>query len=79
MRQRYIAPETFGIKVETQDFIAMTIQAKRGNWMQYDGDPLHNDMDIHNNNIAGSASEYTGTKNILNPINEDDIFNDTIY
>ena len=43
--------------------------------MQYDGDPLHNDLSIHGGKMAGPASEYIGTNNDQNPVDEDDIFN----
>lgn len=77
MKKRYIAPKTEMIDVETEQFIALspTVKLKSGTWMQYDGDQLHKDFKDHSGSIAGSASEYVGTVNDQNPVNEGDIFN----
>ena len=77
--KQYIAPETLPINVEAEQFMAgspsgMTLRTKY--WMQYDGDPLHQDIGVHHGQIAGPASEYIGTENQANPVNEDDIFSD---
>lgn len=77
MKKRYIAPQTEMIKVETEQFIALspTVKLKSGTWMQYDGEQLHKDFNVHSGSIAGPASEYVGTNNDQNPVDEDDIFN----
>ena len=78
MKKRYIAPQTEMIEMETEQFMALspTVKLKPGTWMQYDGDQLHTDFKVHNGNIAGPASEYVGTDNDQNPVDESDIFND---
>lgn len=77
MKKRYIAPQTEMIEMETEQFMALspTVKRKSGTWMQYDGDQLHTDLDVHNGSIAGPASEYVGTDNDKNPVDESDIFN----
>lgn len=77
--KQYIAPETLPINVEAEQFIAVSpgMKLRTKYWMQYDGDPLHQDIGIKNTGqIAGPASEYIGTENQANPVNEDDIFSD---
>lgn len=77
MKKRYIAPQTATIDMETEQFIAISpgVKLKSGAWMQYDGDQLHTDIQDHNGSIAGPASEYVGTDNDQNPVDEGDIFN----
>lgn len=77
MKKRYIAPQTAMIDMETEQFIAIspTVKLKSGTWMQYDGDQLHTDLKDHSGSIAGPASEYVGTDNDPNPVDEGDIFN----
>lgn len=82
MKKRYIAPQTEMIEMETEQFIALsptvispTVKLKPGTWMQYDGDQLHTDFNVHSGSIAGPASEYVGTDNDQNPVDESDIFN----
>lgn len=75
-KRKYIAPETFVIKVQSEYFLTTspTLGLTKVKVRQYDGDQLHNDIST-NGGIAGPASEYVGTANDnTNPINEGDIF-----
>lgn len=78
MKKRYIAPQTEMIEMETEQFMALSPTVKlnkTGTWMQYDGEQLHKDFNVHSGSIAGPASEYVGTNNDQNPVDESDIFN----
>lgn len=77
-KRKYIAPETFVIKVQSEYFlttspnVGLTSRPVR----MYDGDQLHNDFQTNGGRIAGPASEYVGTSNDnTNPIDEESIFN----
>lgn len=77
MKKKYIAPQTLTLAMDTESFIATSpsVGIRSGKWMQYDGDQLHNDWTVHSGSIAGPASEYVGTDNDQNPVDEGDIFN----
>ena len=77
-KRKYIAPETFVIKVQSEYFLTTspTLGLTKDKVSQYDGDQLHNDISTNNGNIAGPASEYVGTANDnTSPIDEGSIFN----
>lgn len=76
-KRKYIAPETFVIKVQSEYFLTTspTLRTIKDKVSQYDGGPLHNDFRTNGGSIAGPASEYVGTANDnTNPIDEGDIF-----
>ena len=77
-KRKYIAPETFVIKVQSEYFLTTSPTLGTTNYKvsQYDGDQLHNDISTNNGSIAGPASEYVGTANDnTSPIDEGSIFN----
>lgn len=78
MRQKYITPEIFDEKIEIEQFLATTptVTLKKNSLVrQYDGDPLHDDMEF-NKSIAGPGSEYIGTNNELIEVDDNSIFDD---
>lgn len=76
-KRKYIAPETFVIKVQSEYFLTTSpnVELTSRKVRMYDGDQLHKDISTNNGSIAGPASEYVGTANDnTNPIDEGDIF-----
>lgn len=77
-KRKYIAPETFVIKVQSEYFLTTSpnLGLTKYKVSQYDGDQLHNDFKTNDGSIAGPASEYVGTANDnTSPIDEESIFN----
>ena len=78
MKKTYITPECLCYKTEASMLhLAGSVgHVKTSNQtvMQYDGDQLHSDL--KDGTIAGPASEYVGTNNENNPVNESSIFDD---
>lgn len=77
-KRKYITPETFVIKVQSEYFLTTspTLGMTNHKVRQYDGDQLHNDISTNGSSIAGPASEYVGTANDnTSPIDEESIFN----
>lgn len=76
MKKTYITPECLCYKTEApMSLLAGSVgTVKTGNQTvrQYDGDQLHSDLT--DGTIAGPASEYVGTNNENNPVNESSIF-----
>lgn len=76
-KRKYIAPETFVIKVQSEYFLTTSpnVELTSRKVRMYDGDQLHKDISTNNGSIAGPASEYVGTANDnTSPINEESIF-----
>lgn len=78
MKKTYITPECLCYKTEaSMSLLAGSvdpIKTSNQTVMQYDGDQLHSDLT--GGTIAGPASEYVGTNNENNPVNESSIFDD---
>lgn len=78
MKKTYITPECLCYKTEASMLLLAgsvgPIKTSNRTVMQYDGDQLHNDL--KDGTIAGPASEYVGTNNENNPVNESSIFDD---
>lgn len=78
MKKTYITPECLCYKTEASMLLLAgsvgPIKTSNQTVRQYDGDQLHNDL--KDGTIAGPASEYVGTNNENNPVNESSIFDD---
>lgn len=54
MKKTYIAPCSITIEAEVEQVLNVSPRIKKdGFYMQYDGDPLHNDLSIHGGKMAG--------------------------
>ena len=78
MKKTYITPECLCYKTEASMLLLAgspgTVGMRNQTVMQYDGDQLHSDLT--GGTIAGPASEYVGTDNEKNPVDESSIFGD---
>lgn len=78
MKKTYITPECLCYKTEASMLLLAGsvghVKTNNQTVMQYDGDQLHNDL--IDRTIAGPASEYVGTDNEKNPVDESSIFGD---
>lgn len=78
MKKTYITPECLCYKTEASMSLLAgspgTVGMRNQTVMQYDGDQLHSDLT--GGTIAGPASEYVGTDNDKNPVDESSIFGD---
>lgn len=76
MKKNYITPESVSYQIEMAQPLAgsFTIKTNNNPMMQYDGDQLHDDL--KDGRISGPASEYVGTVNDSNPVDESSIFGD---
>lgn len=79
MKKTYITPECLCYKTEASMLLLAGsvghVKTSNQTVRQYDGDQLHNDL-IDDGTIAGPASEYVGTDNEKNPVDESSIFGD---
>lgn len=73
MKKNYITPESVSYQIEASLPLLASITVRHDLMMQYDGDQLHDDL--KDGSIAGPASEYVGTANDSNPVDESSIFN----
>lgn len=74
MKKTYITPECLCYKTEASLPLLTSIGVTHQSVMQYDGDQLHEDQ--KDGTIAGPASEYVGTDNESNPVDDSSIFGD---
>lgn len=74
MKKKYITPKSTFYEMEASLPILTSVGVTHKSVMQYDGDQLHEDL--KDGTIAGPASEYVGTNNEKNPVNESSIFDD---
>lgn len=78
MKKTYITPECLCYKTEASMLLLAGsvghVKTSNQTVWQYDGDQLHNDL--KDGTIAGPASEYVGTDNENNPVDESSIFGD---
>lgn len=76
MKKKYITPKSTFYEMEASLPILTSVRLTHQPMMQYDGDQLHEDLKEGNGQIAGPASEYVGTDNEKNPVDESSIFGD---
>lgn len=76
MKKKYITPKSTFYEMEASLPLLTSVSLKHQPMMQYDGDQLHEDLKEGNGQIAGPASEYVGTDNEKNPVDESSIFGD---
>ena len=74
MKKNYITPQSISYQIGVSKPLLTSIKLRHENMMQYDGDQLHEDL--KDGSIAGPASEYVGTDNDSNPVDESSIFGD---
>ncbi len=76
MKKKYITPKSTFYEMEASLPLLTSVGLKHQLMWQYDGDQLHKDVEDGNGKIAGPGSEYVGTDNENNPVNESSIFDD---
>lgn len=74
MKKKYITPKSTFYEMEVSLPLLTSVGLKHQLMWQYDGDQSHEDL--KDGTIAGPASEYVGTDNENNPVNESSIFDD---
>ena len=74
MKKNYITPQSISYQIGVSQPLLTSIKLRHENMMQYDGDQLHEDL--KDGSIAGPASEYVGTDNDSNTVDESSIFGD---